>query len=89
MSLNWVISKTPKEWREKHKLTQSEMAKLLNMSRVAYNTLERGKSTPSLETMIKMQWLGEKIKEIENKGEYKGYTVLRIGGMYEIDIEEE
>lgn len=89
MSLKWTITKTPKEWREKHKITQREMAQMLNMSRVAYNAIEQGKSTPSFETMIKMQWLGEKIKEIENKGEYKGYTVLRIGGMYEIDIEEE
>lgn len=89
MELKWAISKTPKEWRQKHKLTQNEMAKLLNMSRVAYNALEQGKSTPSFETIIKMQWLGDSIKEIENKGLYKGYSVLRIGGMYEIDIEQE
>lgn len=89
MGLNWAITKTPKEWRKKHKLTQNEMAKLLNMSRVAYNALEQGRSTPSFKTMVKMQWLDESTKEIESKGEYKGYSILRIGQMYEIDIEEE
>lgn len=89
MKIRWAITKTPKEWRIIHNLTQEEMARMLGISRIAYNSIEQGKTVPSIETMIKMHWLGESTKEIERNGKSKGYFELRLGGMYEIDIEEE
>lgn len=89
MEIRWTVTKTPKEWREKHKLSQKEMAEILGITRAAYNRIETGKATPSIETIMMMWHISSKEHDEEKYGEGKTYSVFRIRGMYEIDIEEE
>ena len=40
-----------RQLREKHKLTQADIAKILHMSRASYSNIETGRKKPSAETL--------------------------------------
>lgn len=46
------LSKMLKELRKEHKLTQTEIAKKINISQRAYSFYENGEREPSIETLI-------------------------------------
>lgn len=49
-----MINEKLKELRLQNNLTQTDMAKILNISRSTYNNYEQKIATPSLETILKL-----------------------------------
>lgn len=54
MKMELTISSDLKYLREKTNLTQEDMAKLIGISRAAYNRIEKGRSLPKMETFLKI-----------------------------------
>jgi transcriptional regulator with XRE-family HTH domain len=51
---NTALPKLLRHYREKQKLTQSQVAKALSMSRTGYANYEEGRALPSVEQIIKL-----------------------------------
>lgn len=73
MPIKLTISSDLEYLRKKTNLTQSEMAELIGISRVAYNRIERGKALPNLQTFLKIS----EILLNEERTEHR-YIFLRV-----------
>lgn len=80
-----MLSEQIKEYRKKHKITQSEFAKLIGISRTYLSDLENGRAKGNLKVLLKLSsntntslkdWIDEENDEKSIEDNYNLYSVL-------------